>query len=112
MICFFKGKTSCGFTANRPYDIRTKLVVRNDKAYLLVMDTRSKAFCPYSSLEKFFDNWVLVNNTRNAEEYPHLINVSVCNEFVERYEMLPGVRYEDLTSAERQALDFSRNYSF
>jgi len=112
MFCFFTGKTSCGFVVGKVYDIKTKLVVRDDKAYLLVKDAHSDAFCPYSSLEKFFDNWVLVNNTRKAEEYPHLISVSECDEFVERYEMLPGVRYEDLSDAERRALDFNRNYSF
>ena len=111
MICFFTGKTSCGFTANRAYDIKTKLIVLNDKAYILVRDTRSKAFCPYSSVEKFLDNWVMVNNTRPAQEYPHLISVSEYNEVVERYDMRPGVRYEDLTVPEKRALDFSRNYS-
>lgn len=110
MLCFFTGKTSCGFMANRAYDIKTKLCVRDGKACILVHDTRSKAFCPYNSLESFLNNWVLVDYSREAPQYPHLIRTTKCGEVVEVYDMLPGVVYEDLTAAEKQALDFSRDY--
>lgn len=63
MLATFIGNTSMGFISGNTYDIYTmckNIIPRNGvvpNPCLCVFDKNSKAWCPYSNLERFFENW-------------------------------------------------------
>lgn len=66
----FIGKTSMGFKTGQIYELKSKLkIIRRDppsifctsssftQPCICLYDTKSEAWCPYSSLEAVFQNW-------------------------------------------------------
>lgn len=63
IYAMFKGENSMGFKRGKTYNLRTEIkpVPGVLKPCLCVFDTNSINWCPYSSLEKFLENWKIID---------------------------------------------------
>lgn len=71
MIARFIGNSSMGFEYEKIYDIYSKIkTINNDGRFIpciCIYDKKSKAWCPYRSLETLLDNWEIEKGNKNEK---------------------------------------------
>ena len=69
MKAIFLGQDSMGFVHGQTYDLTSNIkqvhvggyIFGEEKTCICLYDRNSRAWCPYSSLEKIFENWRFID---------------------------------------------------